>query len=79
MLLLSDGLGHRHPSETRAVVCLILGPGFVLWSNEPSSAPLRRPSFSRGMWHNEEMPTPPPPRRRDRGANREMEHAAWRC
>ena len=31
MLILSDGLGDRHPSEMRIAVCLILGPVFVLW------------------------------------------------
>jgi hypothetical protein len=31
MLILSDGLGHRHLSETRIAVCLILGSVFVLW------------------------------------------------
>jgi hypothetical protein len=31
MLILSDGLGYRHLSETRIAVCLILGPVFVLW------------------------------------------------
>jgi hypothetical protein len=31
MLILSAGLGHRYMSETRAAVCLILGPVFVLW------------------------------------------------
>src|SRR5659263_425922 len=31
MLILSDGRGHRHLSEMRIAVCLILGPVFVLW------------------------------------------------
>src|SRR5659263_304911 len=31
MVILSDGLVHRHPSERRIAVCLILGPVFVLW------------------------------------------------
>jgi hypothetical protein len=31
MLILSDGLRYRLLSETRAAVCLILGPVFVLW------------------------------------------------
>jgi hypothetical protein len=30
MLILSCGLGYRHLSETQIVVCLILGPVFVL-------------------------------------------------
>jgi len=30
MLILSDGLGYRHLSETRIAVCLIIGPVFVL-------------------------------------------------
>ena len=31
MVILSDDLVHRHPSERRIAVCLILGPVFVLW------------------------------------------------
>ena len=30
-IILPDSLRYRHLSETRAVVCLILGPVFVLW------------------------------------------------
>jgi hypothetical protein len=37
MLIFSEGLGHRHLSDMRAAVCLILGPVFVLWF-ETSSA-----------------------------------------
>ena len=31
MLILSDGLRYRFPSETRIAVCPILRPVFVLW------------------------------------------------
>jgi hypothetical protein len=31
MVILLAGLRHRHMSETRIAVCLILGPVFVLW------------------------------------------------
>ena len=37
MLILSDGLGHRHLSETRSALCLILGPVFVLWFKASSA------------------------------------------
>ena len=37
MLILSDRPGHRHMSETRAAVCLILGSVFVLWSTASSA------------------------------------------
>jgi hypothetical protein len=37
MLNLPDRLGHRHLSETRIAVCLILGPVFVLWFKASSA------------------------------------------
>jgi len=42
MLSLSVGLGHRHLSEMRIVVCPILTPVFVLWFKaHRRSCPLR--------------------------------------
>src|SRR5659263_256439 len=49
MLIFSDGLWHRHLSETRVAVCLILGPVFVLWRKASSTLPGHVPYCSQRM------------------------------